>query len=154
MSHSQEQIKHWLTELGNMHGAVFQLDAEGNCELNSNNHTLVISAPSQSDNFFITILLQDVPSNNKEAIFETILTLNLHQQHTRGATIAIDPISNMLVLCYCRETDSINFSEFSNITNNLLEISEDINQKITDSILESNQPHSPSLSNIGIPLKA
>lgn len=126
MSNMQEQVIHWLIELGQQHGESFKLDDEHTLKLASDEHTLIITAPPRSEMLYLTVILCDLPASNKEAVYELALGLNLHQEKTHGATIAIDALANAFVLSYCSETAHLSFNDFNNIINNLLETSQGI----------------------------
>lgn len=131
MSDANEQMKHWLAELSRAHGNNFTLDEQDRCFLSSSNGVrLVIHAPRFNSQFYLSAQLQLLPTENKEAVFEQALTLNLFQQETRGAAISIDAIANALVLCYCREIEHTNYTDFYNIVNNIIDTAADIRSQL------------------------
>ena len=151
----QEQVTHWLIELGQLHGESFKLDEEHQLKLSSNQQTLLITAPPGSEQLYLTVILCDLPASNQKATYELALGLNLYQEKTRGAAIAVDSQANAFVLSYCTETAHLSFNDFNNIINNLLETSEGVAvqlQSAPDSALTDGSQFPPGLD-MGLALK-
>lgn len=150
MSESQIQLKSWLTELGSQQGAHFTLNDEDRCSIKANDKTnIIIHGPSGHDHFYINIELTPIAAGDNESLFRSALNLNLFQQETQGCTIALDEKSSMLVLCYRGEYQTTSFQEFSNILNNMI----DMSGKLIDQLEESTQQvqvHSADVPAMGI----
>lgn len=122
MEDNAEQLSHWLSNLGD-----FQPNDEGSCFIESeNNVEVAIFGPKHDERFYINCLLIALDDVPREVVFELALSLNLHQEKTRGATIALDQTKNTLNLCYSLQYQHCNYQAFVNILNNLIELTESL----------------------------
>ena len=80
---------------------------------------LTISAPTGSL-FYISSLLGLVPDSR--SFLYAALAKNLFQNETKGASLAIDPTNDGLLLCYSNSVEKIEYLEFENIISNLFEV--------------------------------
>ncbi len=133
MNHEQSQLHAWLAELGSRQGAQFQLDDQGRCSISANENTsIVLYGPAGNDIFYINVELLPLPEEGQEQLFRLALNLNLFQQETLGAAIALDEESTSLILCYSREYGDTSFQDFSNTLNNMVALSDTLRLQLED----------------------
>ena len=131
MQSSFEQVNRWLAQLdqGNL-----ALDDEGRCSLiGDDRFEMDIYAIPGGDSFYINIKICPLPHRQRERFFEQALLLNLFQQETLGATLAIDPQDQSMMLCYCRECEHTTQTCFTNSIDNLLETAAKLHDQLAES---------------------
>ena len=131
-----EQVSHWLMDMSHNHPAPMKLDEEGICHLESESGTrIIIVATKSSEHFRVNIDLTPIPDSGweRETIFEASLTLNLYQHRTLGGAIAIDPVSQQVVLSFIREVELTDFNQFNNILQNLIQAAKDLRRELSPS---------------------
>ncbi|WP_018694407.1 CesT family type III secretion system chaperone [Algicola sagamiensis] len=131
MSYADHQLQHWLTEFGQSFGTNFQLDDEGRCSLQANDDVILNLAIRNGDEgFTVNAVLYEVPTQHKVTTFEKALSLNLFQAETRGAAIAYDEQANSLMLNFTGEFARLNYQDFTNILNNLVDTTAKLRQNL------------------------
>ncbi|CAM2064135.1 CesT family type III secretion system chaperone [Sulfidibacter corallicola] len=122
MNETMNQINTWLSELGAESGATLTLDEHGCCPLVDADETeMEVHAVPTSDCFFLNAKILALPHTNREQVFYQALTLNLFQQETRGASVAIDPNDESLMLCFSKAVSETDATMFQNIVSNLFQ---------------------------------
>ncbi|MCO7222895.1 CesT family type III secretion system chaperone [Pleionea sp. CnH1-48] len=149
MTYGNEKIKTWLRQLGQQQHDHFELDNSDKCFLHIDTDlTLIVCAPQASSKVFLTIELMRVPSISRESFFEKALQLNLFQQETHGATLAIDDISNKVVVCYSHDISELSFTDFSNLLNNLATVARKLLEKLEQTDFPHQQWKQPTTFNL------
>ncbi|WDE02237.1 CesT family type III secretion system chaperone [Thalassomonas actiniarum] len=154
MTDQTTQLQAWLDEMGGQLGTSFTLDDQGRCFIQANEETnLCLFAIEGSDHFYINVELIEVPVTGAEMLFRCALSLNLFQQETRGATIAFDDQANTLMLCYSGSYESNTFQDFSNVLNNMIDLTASIQPQLKESLADhTNQAAAPAMNEIGLRL--
>ena len=133
MSCAFEQVSHWLMDMSHSHPLAPKLDEEGICHLESeSNIRITIIATKSSSHFRVNIDLMPIPDTNRlrEGVFEAGLKLNLYQHRTLGGAVAIDPISQQVVLSFIREVDLTDLNQFNNILQNLIQAAKELRDEL------------------------
>lgn len=138
MTQSTQLINSWLYQLGE-----FILDEQGRCFLTADNGIeLAIYTLPESDQFYIDCELITVFDDHSAALFEHALILNMHQQITQGASIALDAENKVLLLCYTRHYEYCSFQQFANILNNVALLASELSAELMSSLQrEERQAH-------------
>ena len=155
MTDQTTQLQAWLDEMGKQMGSTFTLDEQGRCFIQANDETnLCLFGMEGSDNFYINVELIDVPVTGAEMLFKCALSLNLFQQETRGATIAFDDQANTLMLCYSGSYESNTFQDFSNVLNNMIDLTASLQLQLQESLADHSikQPPAMAMNEMGIRL--
>lgn len=125
------QLQNWLADLGIEQGCYFILSPEGKCDICANNTTIVhLIGPADSDEFNIHV---ELTTANPEMAVEQMrkaLSLNLFQEATHGATIALNAKTNTITLCYIGLYSQSSYQEFINILNNMIRLSTDLTREL------------------------
>jgi hypothetical protein len=122
-----QQISHWLAETGASLGVEFNLSDDGYCRIISEDDiVLTLVAEHSAEMFRIFIDIMPMPHDGHLQVYEALLVMNLDQGYTGGASMALDIPSSMIVLSYIREIEDTTFTQFSNLIQNLLVISNKI----------------------------
>ncbi|CAM2009687.1 CesT family type III secretion system chaperone [Acanthopleuribacter pedis] len=122
MTQANEQVKHWLAQLGAQIGVALSLDDEGLCSLTAGEDlTVDVICPPGDTCFYLNLTLLDLTGqSSREMVLQQALTMNLFQQETAGAAIALDPDAEALMLCFTQPVEGTQFSTFNNILTNLV----------------------------------
>lgn len=153
MTDHTTQLQAWLDELGGQLGATFTLDDQGRCFIKANDETnLCLFGLEGSDHFYINLELIEVPVTGAEMLFRCALSLNLFQQETRGATIAFDDQANTLMLSYSGSYESTTFQDFSNVLNNMIDLTASIQPQLQESLSDHSFQSAPAMNEMGIRL--
>ena len=148
MSNNTSQLAAWLTNLGTQYGRTFQLDSQGQCLISVNNNRVIhLHNLIDSNHFCINIEIMDAPQHSAIDTYKLALKMNLFQAKTRGATIAIDDKTQRLMLCFMGCYERMEFNDFYNILNNLINVSEEITQ------LFKNEKSTTRISQISTPVE-
>ncbi|WDE08645.1 type III secretion system chaperone [Thalassomonas viridans] len=144
MTEHTTHLQAWLNEMGRQQGTNFTLDEQGRCFIKANDETsLCLFGIAGSDHFYINVELIEVPVTAAENLFKCALSLNLFQQETRGATIAFDDQANMLMLCYSGSYESNSFQDFSNVLNNMIDLTASLKPQLQESLSDHAQGSAP-----------
>ena len=128
MTESKIIVQNWLRELSFKTGGNFTLNDLNECYVkNEGGVQLTISAPTGSL-FYISSALGLVPDSR--SFLYAALAKNLFQNETKGASLAIDPTNDGLLLCYSNSVEKIEYLEFENIISNLFEVAAKIKEDL------------------------
>ncbi|CAM2063838.1 Type III secretion system chaperone [Sulfidibacter corallicola] len=144
MSIQAQQINQWLNELSQGSAEPLTLDEDGRCTLVADDVELVVSTTPTSDQFFINLSVVDLPESGQELFYRQALTFNLFQQDTRGASLAIDPQSNEMVLCYTHAIEGTELNHFNNIVQNLIETTKSLRTQLEQTVRDAANAPQPS----------
>ena len=134
MNDCHQKLESWLSELSLRQGLNLKADEHGYCYLQANKETnLVIMGPANAEKFVISAKLIDLNAYRDEHILKNSLELNLYQEETRGASLALDSQYNTLTLCISRDYRDMEFDEFYNTLENITQLSQDLKEKILQS---------------------
>lgn len=137
----KETVDQWLQQMSLDWDTPLSLDEEGTCSIRSDNgYILELFTVEATSSCCFSIPLMDVPHENREAFYATILAVNVHQQETCGCTLAVDPESQDLLLCYSQPVASLTAEFFANLIQNLISTAASLIQKIESRLAD----HSPS----------
>lgn len=133
MMQANEQVNQWLAELGEQTQADLTLDQNGRCSLSAGDDVdLDLFCAPAHDNFFLSLPLMSLADQNSRLLLmEHALNVNLFQQETNGAAIALDPESHDLLLCYAHPLDGTDFGAFYNILGNMIETGRALKNRLT-----------------------
>lgn len=113
MSAFRNTADRWLKQLNPELG----LDTDGTCFLSYENTLVLQCAVAKHGAFFhLSCVLAAAPCSPR--LFSKALTLNMHQEKTNGGAVALDPVSEDLVLGYRHPFTNCDFTAFRNIIAN------------------------------------
>ncbi len=116
-----ETVDQWLRQMSSDWETPVGLDEEGACAISAGNgFTLELYVVPTSGMCHMGIYLMDVPFEARELFYAMLLHMNLHQQETQGATLAVDPIRQGVLLCYMQAVSSLTSEYFHNLIQNLI----------------------------------
>ena len=121
-------VNSWLSELSNEYH--FQLDEQGFCALANDGIDIEINVPNSKPAVFLTAKISDLAQEHREAVLYQAMTLNLYQGETNGATIALDPNREELLLCYSSALGACDAVSFSNILINFTDTTKSLRERI------------------------
>ncbi len=98
-----------LTAWAQAHGAdTVDLDTDDGIQLMVDDEMAVDIGPTGDDaQFSMTAAVGPMPDNGRSAVMEELLMANLVGLGTGGASLAIDPVSDEIVLCRVFHTDDL-----------------------------------------------
>lgn len=150
-----ETVDSWLRQMSQDWATPIALNEEGTCSIKSGNgYTLELFIMETAGSCYFSIPLMDVPHQHREAFYETVLAVNVHQQETHGATLAVDPNDLRLLLCYSQPVPALTFEHFHNLIQNLMSTADTVVTKIEEQRLETSSTtqmgsNIPSNANFG-----
>lgn len=113
MSVYRETADRWLKQLN----PDLALDAAGTCYLSYGNaRVLQCAVPKHGAFFHISSVLANAPLSPR--LLPKALLLNIHQEKTNGGAVALDPVSEDLVISYRHAFANCDFTAFRNIIAN------------------------------------
>ncbi|CAM2005544.1 CesT family type III secretion system chaperone [Acanthopleuribacter pedis] len=125
MQAAVETVNQWLVNMSRDWETPVTLDEEGACAISAaNGFTLELYVVSAMERCFMNLHLMDMPIENREGFYEQVLAMNMHQQETHGATLAVDPKNKSVLLCYSQMVASLTAEDFQNLLQNLLSTAE------------------------------
>ena len=128
---NRQIVNQWLRELSGDSELVFSLDDNGACGLAGESLECMVEMPEGSDSFYLSASLMPLPADKRDDFMLQLLTLNMFQHETRGATLAVDPMDEHVVFCYTREVDATDANLFRNILNNFLDTGKNLVDQLT-----------------------
>ncbi|NBS63467.1 MAG: CesT family type III secretion system chaperone [Betaproteobacteria bacterium] len=118
---SQDAINHLLARFSSvLHIAPpLTLDAAGVCAFAYNNEaSIAVEVPEQSSQVYLIGTVMPKPAHEGAALaalYERLLKLNLFSSDIRGASIALDPHSGEVLLCYQHPVSALDETGFYNL---------------------------------------
>lgn len=123
MSTEADKLRTWLQELGSKNHIALDLDNNSLCQLKANNGVeLVLSGQPGCDYFSVSVKLAQIPEHDKQALFHLALTLNLAQEEMDGASIALNPETDGLVLHRVQKYRFTDYRKFTGILDSMVEV--------------------------------
>ncbi|WDE07177.1 type III secretion system chaperone [Thalassomonas viridans] len=151
MSMNQSPLNNWLSELSAGQGTQFKLDEQGRCFISANNNcNICIHGPAGSDSFYVNIELMTLTEENNEFLFRQALSLNLFQHETRNCALALDEKSSALMLCYAGQYKHTSFQDFTNVLNNMVDLSATLCEQLQQSQYTETAPKAGELPAFGM----
>lgn len=132
--HLTDKVNSWLTELGTSADQAFVLDEEGRIGLNYEGLDCFLELDEEHGLVYLAIPLIEVPSHNDAEFLRQVLACNLYRQETGGATLALDPEQDQIVLCHHLEGEPADGVFFQNVLGNMLEISQSLQTRFSEQI--------------------
>lgn len=118
---SRDAINHLLARFSSaLHGAPpLMLDAAGVCAFAYNDEvSIAVEVPDQSSQVYLIGTVMPKPAYEAAALvafYERLLKLNLFSSDIRGASIALDPQSGEVLLCYQHPVSALDETGFYNL---------------------------------------
>lgn len=128
-----ETVDQWLRQMSSDWETPVGLDQEGACSISAGNgFSLELYVVPSSGMCHMGIYLLDVPPAAREGFFAMLLHMNIHQQETQGATLAVDPIREGVLLCYMQAVATLTAEYFYNLVQNLIATAATLKTHIED----------------------
>ncbi|CAM2010564.1 CesT family type III secretion system chaperone [Acanthopleuribacter pedis] len=143
MSHGQEQVNHWLAQLGQTIGCGLALNEEGRCSLKAAGDVGIdIFCEPEDTQFYLSLPLFTLSGlNSREMVLQHALTMNMFQQDTGGASIALDADGEALLLCYTHPVEGTEYQTFYNILANMIESCMELKSQLIESDDRDDEDH-------------
>ena len=137
MRSPKSQLQAWLTEMGLKQDCDLLLSSEGKCSIKVNGSEVIhLTGPADDDTFLINVELLAVDDATPSLVLRKALGLNLFQEATMGATIALDAASDHLILSYLGRYQSSSYQDFINIFTNMALLAARLKQQLSDLLSE------------------
>lgn len=132
-----ETVDQWLRHMSLDWETPVSLDEDGTCNISAaNGFSLEMYVVPATGMCHMGIHLTDVPLERREEFYATLLYLNIHQQETQGATLAVDPVRQTVLLCFAQPVAALTAEFFYNLIQNLIIAAESLTQHIEAAVLQ------------------
>ncbi|MCO7226956.1 CesT family type III secretion system chaperone [Pleionea sp. CnH1-48] len=135
MGQFHETVNGWLCQKCRQ---PVRLDEQGKCRLEASNDLFLnVYIPNNSQYLYFSVELMTLTAESEASLMKTALQLNLFGQKTNGSMLAVDPVSNKLILCASEKLEQLDFQIFSNIMSNLVSTAESLLVELNESVTSS-----------------
>jgi hypothetical protein len=149
---AQRTVNHWLDRFATRAGsAPLRLDERGLCAFTyADRFDIAIEVPEENAAhvyFSGTVMsIAELDRDDQMAFYREMLALNLFDARTRGASLAIDPTSMEVVLCYHYPIAALDDLSFYNLLTQFTQTVESMHREFTHRAAQANpQAHEERL---------
>ena len=127
---SQDTVNQYLRHFSEFIGApLLSLNKQGVCAFSYQGKWQVVLELPETQLYFYAPLIE-VPSEGRLAMYEHVLKLNAYCVKTHGATLALDPDGQRILLCYILPIELLNEVLFTNALHNFVKILQELHEQL------------------------
>ncbi len=125
------RVNGFLKHLATQTGVEIALDESGRCTMEfEEGLSVTLTVPKEGGNFFLQAGLIEAPRDISFPLLEEALRLNLRFADTRGSSIGLDDLGEVLVLQYWYPLEACDETLFANILANFIATAYELNARL------------------------